>query len=168
MDEFTTYIFKENELKTNNERVIQERTFYIGLLIGLVGLVLKLLGIEYASYPIIIGVIIMTIGRIIMSGKDPSIGHRPLELKIRKNSIIIGHENIQIEDKSDIQFNIIGYRGQGINQRIAVYKMYSGNDNTITLKYKDKETRFQFVLNSEDHRDELLEFCKSNGFSVRQ
>ena len=168
MDEFTTYIFKENEIKTNNKRVIKERTFYIGLLIGLFGFVLQLLEIEYSFYLIYIGVITVTIGRIVMSGKDPSIGHRPLELKFGKDYITIGHDKIDIESKFDIQINIIGYRGQGINQRTAFYKMYSGNDNTITLRYKGKEAKFQFVLDSEHHKDKLLKFCEKNGFNVRQ
>jgi hypothetical protein len=167
MDEFTTYIFKENEIKTNNKRVIKERTFYIGLLIGLFGFALQLLEIEYSFYLILTGAIIVTIGRIAMSGKNPSIGHRPLELKIRKGSITIGQEKIDFENKSDIQINILGYRGQGINQRTAFYKMYSGNDNTITLRYKDKEAKFQFVLDSELHKDKLLKFCEKYGFNVR-
>jgi hypothetical protein len=168
MDEFSTFIFKENELKTNNKRVIKERAYLIGILIGLIGFVLYLLDLEYSTPILLTGVAILTIGRITMSGKDPSIGHRPLELRLKNDLIIIGKEKIEIKDKANILINVIGYRGQGINQRTAFYKTYSGNDNTIRLWYNDKEVLFNFILDSEHQKDKLLNFCETNGFKVQQ
>lgn len=168
MYEFSTFIFKENELKTNNKRVTKERTYLIGVLIGLFGFVLYLLDIKYSTPILLTGVAILTIGRITMSGKDPSIGHRPLELRLRNDSMIIGKETIEIKDKANILNSIIGYRGQSINQRTAFYKTYSGNDNTIRLWHNDKEVLFNFILDSEHHKDKLLKFCETNGFNVQQ
>jgi len=165
MDEFSTYIFKENEVMTNNERVRKERPYYIGILIFLVSVVLYLLDLDYAIHFFVVGYIVLFIGQITMSGRVPSIGHRPLTLKLTKDSIYLGKERLEI-NKEDVNIRIVGYKGQGINQRTAFYQAHSGNDNLMKIKYGDKVTELKFVLESETHKDNLIRFCKENGFRI--
>jgi len=101
-----------------------------------------------------------------MSGRLPSIGHRPLSLKLTQDSISIGKEKLEIKDKKDVQILIVGYQGQPINQRTAFYQAHNGNDNLMRIRYGGKVTEFKFVLDSETHKDKLINFCKANGFET--
>lgn len=166
MNEFSTYIFKENEIKTNNLRVNKERPYYIGFLIMLIGIVLYLLDSGYTVHFMAAGYIMLLIGQIIVSGRVPSIGHRPLTLKLRKDSLLIGTERIEIKNRSDVTIRLNGYKGQGINHPLGFYQTYNGNDNLMRIRYGDKEAEFKFVLESETHKDELIKFCKENGFEI--
>jgi hypothetical protein len=166
MDEFSTYTFKENEVMTNNERVKKERPYYIGVLIFLISAVLYLLDFDYSIHFLIVGYIVLVIGQITMSGRVPSIGHRPLTLKLTKDSIYLGKERLEIENKNDVDIRIVGYKGQGINQQTAFYQAHSGNDNLMKINYGDKVTELKFVLESETHKDNLIRFCKENGFKI--
>jgi hypothetical protein len=166
MDEFSTYIFKENEIKTNNIRVNKERPYYIGILILLLSVVLYLLDFDFAIYLFVVGYIVLVIGQITISGRVPSIGHRPVTLKLTKDSIYIGKEKLEIKSKGDVEIRIVGYKGQGINQRRAFYQAHNGNDNLIKIKYGNKVAEFKFVLESETHRDRLIKFCEENGFKI--
>jgi hypothetical protein len=166
LDEFSTYIFKENEIKTNNVRVNRERPYYIGILIFLISVVLYLLDFDYAIHFFVIGYIVLVIGQVTMSGRVPSIGHRPVTLKLTKDSVYIGKERLEIKNKEDVDIRIIGYKGQGINQRTAFYQAHNGNDNLMKIKYGDKVTEFKFVLDSETHKDKLVRFCEQNGFEI--
>lgn len=168
MNEFSAFIFKQNELKTSNKKVISERAYLIGILITLTGLLLYFLNIEYSIAVLVVGAVITTIGRIVMSGKNPSIGYRPLELKLKNQSLIIGNEEIEIKANADVLIKIAGYKGQLINQRIAFYKKHSGDDNIIKLRHGDMEVEFNFVLESEHHKDKLIAFCENNGFDLRK
>jgi hypothetical protein len=166
MDEFSTYIFKENEIKTNNIKVNKERPYYIGVLIFLISIVLYLLDFDYAIHFFIVGYIVLVIGQITMSGRVPSIGHRPVTLKLTKDSIYIGKERLQIKTKEDVDIKIVGYKGQGINQRTAFYQAHNGNDNLMKFRYGNKVTEFKFVLESETQKDKLVKFCEENGFKI--
>jgi hypothetical protein len=166
MDEFTTSIFKENEVKTNNLRVTKERPYYIGILIFLFSIVLYLLDFDYSIHFFVVGYIVLIIGQITMSGRLPSIGHRPLTLKLTRDSIFIGTQQLEIKNKQDVEIVIVGYKGQGINQRTAFYQAHNGNDNLMRIKFGDKTTEFKFVLDSEAHKDKLIGFCEENGFKV--
>src|SRR5690606_21123388 len=166
MDEFSTYIFKENETKTNNIRVNKERPYYIGILIFLISVVFYLLDFDYAIHFFVVGYIVLVIGQITMSGRVPSIGHRPLTLKLTKDSVYLGKERLEIKNKKDVEITLVGYHGQGINQRTAFYQAHNGNDNLMRIKYGDKITELKFVLESEAHKDKLIKFCKENGFGI--
>lgn len=166
MEEFATSIFKENEIKTNNARVVKERPYYIGLLISMIGFILYLFDSKFTIYFLIIGYLIVIIGQIVMSGKIPSIGSRPLNLKLRNDSIIIGNDKLEIKDKNDIEIRIIGYKGQWINQKVALYQFHNGNENQLKIKYNDKETELKFLLDSESHKDKLVRFCSENGYKL--
>lgn len=166
MDAFSTYIFKENEVKTRNTRISRERPYYIGILIFLISVILYLLDFDYAVHFFAVSYIVMLIGRTTMSGRIPPIGHKPMTLKLTKDSIFIGKERLEIQNKEDIEIRIIGFKGQGINQRTAFYQAHSGNDNVMRIKYADKMTEFKFVLESESHKDELVKFCEQNGYDI--
>ncbi len=166
MDEFSTYIFKENEIKTNNVKVSKERPYYIGILIFLISIVLYLLDFDYAIHFFVVGYITLFIGQFTMSGRVPSVGHKPLTLKLTKDSIYLGKERLEIKNKKDIDIRIIGYMGQGINQPTAFYRAHNGNDNLMRIKYGDKVTELKFVLESETHKDKLVKFCNDNGYNI--
>lgn len=166
MDEFSTYIFKENEVKTNNVRVNKERPYYIGILFSLISFVLYLLDFDYAIHFFVVSYIVLVVGQITMSGRVPSIGHRPLTLKLTKDSVFIGKERLEFKNKEDVDIRILGYKRQGINQRTALYQAHNGNDNLIRIRYNEKVTEFKFVLESETHKDKLVKFCKENGFKI--
>lgn len=166
MDEFSAYIFKENEIKTNNIRVNKERPYYIGVLIFLFSFLLYLLDFEYTAHFLSIGLIGLILGLITMSGRVPSVGYRPATLKLTNKSISIGKETLEIKNKEDIDIRIVGYRGQLVNQRTAFYQIHNGNENLIKVRFGDKVTEFKFVLESEDHKDKLVKFCKHNGFEL--
>jgi hypothetical protein len=167
MDEFSTYVFQPNELKTENKKVLKERTLLFGIFIALTGYTLYLLDVEYGTPVLMIGVFILIAGRIVMSGKEPSVGHRPMELKIRSNSLLIGTTEHPIEDKGRMLINVIGYRGQGMVQRTAFYKTHNGNENTIRLWHDDKELVVNFVLESEHQLHRLKRFCERHGYKLR-
>ena len=166
LNEFSTYIFKENEVKTNNVKVNKERPYFIGILIFLFSVVLYLLDFDYAIHFFVVGYIVLVIGQITMSGRLPSIGHRPMTLKLTEDAIYIGKEKLEIKNKGEVDIKLTGYKGQGINQRTAFYQVHNGNDNLMRIKYGDKVTEFKFVLESENHKDKLVKFCKQNGFEV--
>jgi hypothetical protein len=166
MEEFSTYIFKENEIKTSNSKVIRERTYYVGILIFLIGVILFLFDLELGKYLMVSGFIIYTIGQIVLSGREPSIGYRPLILKLRRDSVFIGKERVEIKNKSDIEIKVIGYKGQLINQREAFYLTHNGNENLMKVRYGDIVSEFQFVLESEHHKDKLVKFCRENDFEI--
>ena len=166
MDEFSTYIFKENEVKTNNVRVNRERPYYIGISIFLFSVVLYLMDFDYAVHFFVAGYIILVIGQITMSGTLPSVGHRPVTLKLTKDAIYIGKEILEIKNKNDVDIRIVGYQGQLISQRTALYQAHSGNDNLMKLRYGGRITEFKFILESEIHKDKLVNFCKEHGFEI--
>lgn len=166
MNEFSTYIFKENELKSNNKRVNKGRPYYIGISLFLVSVVLYLLDFNYAIHLFVVGYIVVLIGQITLSGQVPSIGHRPLTLKLTKDSIYLGKERLKIKNKKDVDIRIVGYKGQGVIQQRAIYQSHNGNDNLMKIRCGDKVTEFKFVLASEAHKDQLIEFCKMNGFQI--
>jgi len=166
--EFSTYVFVENHLKTNDQKVARERPLYIGILIFLIGACLYLLDISFATYFLASGAIVMTIGRITMSGRRASIGHRPLKLRLTPDAIYIGDEKLEIKSKSDVKLRIIGYRSQAIRQRTAYYQTHSGNENEIRIVHQSGVAEFNFILDSERHQDQLLHFCKVNGFNVQR
>jgi hypothetical protein len=101
-----------------------------------------------------------------MSGKIPSIGHRPVDLKITPDAIFIEKEKLEIENKEDVKITIVGYKGQWLNQPLALYQAHNGNDNLMKFRFGDKVTEFKFILESEAHKDELIKFCKENGFEI--
>ncbi len=166
MDEFSTYIFKENEEKTNNTRVMRARPYYIGILIFLFSVVLYLLDFDYAIHLFFVAYIVWIIGKITTSGRIPSIGHRPVTLKLTKDSIYIGKEKLGITNTNDVQIKIVGYKGQAINNPIALYQVHNGNDNLMKIAFGDKVAKFKFVLESETHKDQLITFCEENGFKI--
>lgn len=167
MDQFTSYVFKENELRTNNAKVTKERTYYLGILIVLVGLAMYYLNIPYGLGISLAGTVVYIIGKFIMSGWVSSIGYRPYSLKIRKESITIGDRTFDVNNTDDVQFKIVGYKGQIILQREAIYKTHSGNENLVMVRYNNLESEFRFVLESEEHKDKLLKFCENTGFSFK-
>jgi hypothetical protein len=165
MEEFSTYIFKENEMKTNNMKVNKERPYYIGIMIFLIAVSLSLMGFYY-SFLFVIGYIVFMIGRITMSGPLSSVGHRPLTLKLTKDSIFIGKKKLEIKNKQDLQITLVGYKGQGISRSAAFYQAHNGNNNLMKFKYGERVTEFKFVLESEAHKDKLIKFCRENGFEI--
>ena len=167
MEEFTTSIFKENELKTKNRKVSRERPFFIGLLITLIGIALNLMDSPYTIHFLLGGTLLMVIGRIVASGKSPSIGHRPLSLRLTKDSVYIGEERLPLEGKENIAIWVDGYKGETISHNSFLDPKASGNDNTMTIKLASKMSEFKFVLESERHRDKLVDYCEANGFEIR-
>lgn len=165
-EEFTTYVFKKNEIKSNNLKVLKERPYYIGVLLFLISIVLYLLDIGYAGLFLVVGNILLFIGMATMSGRRPSLGHRPLTLKLTADSVFIGKERLSILNKGDVSIKISGYRGEFINQRVAFYQTHSGNENVLKIKYQGKVVELKFVLMSETHKDQLVSFCQTNGFPI--
>jgi|GEM_PF-4563264 len=166
MQEFTTYVFKENEILTNNIRVKRERPYYIGVLIILISVLLYILDFDYAIPFGLFGALVVFIGKMTMSGRSPSVGHRQLRLRLTADSIYLGNERLEIKSKEDIEITIVGYKGQMINQQIALYQTHNGNDNLMRIKYGEKVSEFKFVLESETHKNQLVRFCEMNGFRI--
>lgn len=166
MQEFTTYIFKENEVLTNNIKVKRERPYYVGILICLVSVLLYILDIDYAIPFFFFGVVVVFIGKMTMSGRSPSIGHRPLRLRLTPDSIYLGNDRLEIKSKEDIEIRIVGYKGQRIIQQVAYYQTHNGNDNLMRIKYGEKVSEFKFVLESETRKHQLVRFCEMNGFRI--
>lgn len=162
MAEFKTYLFRENEVSTHNARVKKERFYIIGVLVGLVGIVFHLLELPYANYFAVAGFIAILLGRVLSSGKDPSIGHRPTSLTLRESSILLGAEEIKITDRREVRIFIAGYAGQSSFH--GTYNTNSGNDNFIHFPYKGRMVALQFVLESESHKQQLTQFCEEYGF----
>jgi hypothetical protein len=166
MDEFSTYIFKENEIKTNNIKVNKERPYYIGILIFLIGAVLYVLDFDYAIHFFVSSYVVLIVGQMAMSGQVPSVGYSPLTLKLTRDSIHIGKEKLEINDKRDVEIRMVGYKGQGIYQQTAYYQVHNGNENVMRISYRGLITEFKFVLESETHKDKLVEFCQEHGFKI--
>jgi len=165
MEEFRTYIFKENEVKTHNARVIKERVYIIGVLVVLVGIVSSILDLPYTVYFVVAGFVLVMAGRIFLSGKEPSIGHRPVSLTLRPDSILLGTEKIRIADRKDIRITISGYAGEAFYTK-TTYNTHSGNDNFLSFSYQGKTAMLQFVLDSKNHKDQLIQFCQEYGIDI--
>ena len=164
MDEFVSTIFKEDPQKTRNLQVSKETTYYVGILIVLIGAVFYILEeAVIAAFVVLAGFLVFIVGKIIMSGRVPSIGHRPTTFKILKDCIMIGQEKISITPTKDLEVTIVSYAGQGVNQRTAFYQTYAGTNNRIKFRFQNKEIEFNFVLDSEYEKDKLVKFCKEHG-----
>lgn len=166
MEEFSTIIFKENETKTHNKKIEQERIYIIGILIFLIGTVLYLIDSPYTGKFMFIGIVVITIGQIVLSGRRPSVGEPISNLKIRKDHVLIGDDRIKIKNKEDLRIKLDGYKGQLIAYQTAFFQTHSGNDNIMRIRYGDKVAEFKFVLESEHHKDRLQRFCKENDFKI--
>ena len=64
-----------------------------------------------------------------------------------------------------MKITLVGYRGEDV-QRQAIYQTHSGNDNRMSIKYLDAVTTIRFVLESKTHKDQLIRYCKANGFEI--
>lgn len=166
MDEFSAFIFKENETKTHNRKVDQERIYIIGTLVFLVGIVLYLIDSPYTGKFMLVGIVVIAIGKIVLSGRRPSVGQPISKLKIRKDYVLIGDDRIEIKKKEDISIKLDGYRGQLITYQTNFIQTYSGNDNILRIRFGDKEVEFKFILESEHHKDKLQKFCIENDFKI--
>jgi hypothetical protein len=166
MDEFSTFVFKENETKTHNKKVEKERLYIIGTLVLLIGIVLYLIDSPYTRTFMLIGIILFTIGQIVLSGRKPSVGQPIANLKLRKDHVLIGDDKIEIKNKEDIKIKLDGYKGQLIPYQTGFIETHSGNDNIMRIRYGGKEAEFKFVLESEHHKDKLQKFCKENDFNI--
>lgn len=163
MTEFKTYLFEENALKTRNKKVSKERLYYIAIVVFLVAVILLILDSPYTGEFLAVAIVLVVIGQIIMSGRIPSVGHRPTTLTISKDFLKIGDNNIVVKGKNDMLVKILGYRRELVPFPTGFYETKSGNENIVRITYKNKQAEFNFVLESEHQRDELLEFCKENG-----
>jgi uncharacterized membrane protein len=168
INQFSTFVFEENEVKTKNKKVIRERTFYLGVLTSLVGFLLIELEIEYGGIMIVVGFFLTILGRFIRSGKESSIGHRPLPLLLRRDSFVLGNDEIEIMNKSAVSINVVGYSKEKKYSSSALSASHSGNANTITFPYNGREIILRFVLESERHKEKLLQFCSLNGYEIQK
>lgn len=164
MEEFKTHIFVENELLTHNKKVLKERTFYIGILILLIALILYQLDSPYTAHFIGTAMVVLFIGRALLSGQTPSVGYVPATLVITKDSVTFGSQTIPLDNKGDIHITIGGYKGQWKMFPIGFFQTSSGNDNIIRIHYGDKNAQLKFILYSQNHKAQLIEFCEEHGF----
>jgi hypothetical protein len=167
MKEFSTYIYKENETATHNKNVMRDRPHYIGIIIFLIGVVFYILDFDYVGYFIVIGFLVFMIGQITTSGRLSSVGYRPLTLKLTGDSIFLGADRIELKNKNDIEIQIVSYKGQAKFQTGTIYQEYHGNDNVMRIRHGDKTVELKFILNSERHKDDLVDFCEVHGIKLR-
>lgn len=137
----------------------------VGVIIVLVGIVFTILDLPYTIYFTIVGFILVMIGRFFLSGKEPSIGHRALTLTLRHNSIILGSQEIMITDRKDIRITISGYAGEAFYTK-TTYNTHSGNENFLSFSFQGKPVVLQFVLDSKNHKDQLIQFCQEHGIDI--
>lgn len=163
-NEFSSYVFVENKVKTQNAKVLKERPYYIGLLMLCISGVFVLLELPWAGGLIMLSMMVYYFSLFWQSGRQPSIGHHPVDLKLLPDALMLGKERIELKNKRDLRIRIVGYQGQLIGSKIAPFQTHSGNDNVMHLRYANKVTEFNFVLHSEHHKDQLIKFCEANGF----
>lgn len=164
LNEFSSLVFIENKVKTSNAKVLKERPYYISILMLCVSIIFILLDLPWAGGLIIISMTVYYASLFWQSGRKPSIGHHPVDLKLLPDALMLGKERIELKNKRDLRIRIVGYRGQLTGSKIAPFKTHSGNDNVMHLRYANKVTAFNFVLHSEHHKDQLLKFCEAHGF----
>jgi len=85
-----------------------------------------------------------------------------------ENEITINHaRKYQVSDIKNLQFNVDDYNGRAINIHSDgdANRSYGG-ENFVAFDYKNKKHKFQFVADSEKHKElltrELMDKIRSN------
>jgi hypothetical protein len=163
--EFNSYIYKENKIATRNANVLRMRPTSIAIaLLMLAWIFIQLELPRLSAFIVGAGFIMLIISKIVDACERPSVGYRPFKLKLTANAIFIGREKVEVSHPSDLTVRIVGYKGQTADLRGRT--THNGNENILKIRRGDSVVEMRFVLHSEPHKDQLVAFCKANGFSV--
>jgi hypothetical protein len=165
VQEFSSYVYKEDEEKTHARQVLHVRPFYLAILFILAAIVSLRLDVKSAGLIFGIGGLglyfFFGIRQFFTGDMEVSVGHAVTRFKINHEGIFMGQQFIPISSISDLNVNINGYKGEPFS---SLYSK-SGKKNLISFKYQDKPTQFLFLLHSLKHKKELIEFCKNTGIT---
>lgn len=165
MEEFHTLLYKENDIKTHNKRIAREQVLLTGVLIVLIGYVFEILEWPFVTPIFFIGVCMVTIGRFLISGKDVTVGHSPLGLRLTRDAIYLGQTRIEMPDKSLLEIIVMAHEGEPRWASGGIYHAYNGTENIMRLRRGESIVEWRFVLGSKEHKEKLLNFCQRNGYT---
>ena len=162
--EFKTYIFIKDEEGTKRKRKISRRTYLLGIISLLIGVVFIILNDGLATFIFIsLGSILTGVGKLILAfTKDK--GKMPANLLITDSEIIISNKTFRIDELKELSFNLVNYKG---GPTMDQFKIPEGNENEISFLQDGKIVKLNFLIQTIKYYKDLIDFFEERKINYK-